>query len=440
MKKSILMMAVLLICLASILPAQTIEITFAGDNNGQAVTLDSVLARNHNLGAEVMLYPPDLTLILVGVGIEENTIEHHLVFSLNQNYPNPFNNQTSFQIQMYENAPVEISISNLLGQTVLSHSQNLDRGIHSFTFTGGNQASLFLTAQSQGKRKTIKMACNPCGRNDNPSLINTGFTNTRQQLKSGQFSGDLPFEPGNEVLMIGYAGNQESGCAEIPEYSHECKFQFATNIACPGTETVTYMGQTYNTIQIFGQCWLKENLNAGEMLNSMIAPSNNSVIEKYCLFNMESLCDTAGGLYFWDEMMQYTTQNGAQGICPEGWHVPTDLDWRILEGAADSEIPIGHFIWGVNSWRGTDAGGNLKHTGTYYWEPPNTGATNAYGFSAIPAGYFVQSEFWGAGWKTYLWSSNPQMKYWHHMDWEHATMNRNIGDTSVAVSVRCIKD
>jgi len=57
--------------------------------------------------------------------------------------------------------------------------------------------------------------------------------------------------------------------------------------------------------------------------------SNNSVIEKYCYNNEEDSCTKYGGLYQWDEMMQYTTEQGVRGICPAGWHLPTDEEWKI---------------------------------------------------------------------------------------------------------------
>ena len=58
--------------------------------------------------------------------------------------------------------------------------------------------------------------------------------------------------------------------------------------------------------------------------------TNNGIIEKYCYDNDPVNCATYGGLYQWDEMMQYTTQQGTQGICPAGWHLPTDAEWTIL--------------------------------------------------------------------------------------------------------------
>jgi len=156
--------------------------------------------------------------------------------------------------------------------------------------------------------------------------------------------------------------------------------------------------------------------------------------------NDEYYCSLFGGLYFWNETMQYANQTGGQGICPYGWHIPDDLDWQILEGAVDSLFKIGDPAWGSNNWRGSDAGGNLKQTGTTYWEPPNTGATNGFGFSLLPGGYFVQNAFWGPGYKAYLWSSQYPQKYYRNMDYNKAKVNRNVGGSEAAFSVRCMKD
>ncbi len=102
------------------------------------------------------------------------------------------------------------------------------------------------------------------------------------------------------------------------------------NLVCPETPTVTYAGKIYNTVQIGNQCWLKENLDVGVMINSSDMPSDNGVIEKYCYNNDKNNSDVYGALYTWDEAMQYETKKGAQGICPEGWHIPTIDEFRAL--------------------------------------------------------------------------------------------------------------
>lgn len=97
-----------------------------------------------------------------------------------------------------------------------------------------------------------------------------------------------------------------------------------------GASKVSYGGKDYNTVLIGEQCWLKENLNVGSQILHGQWPGNNSTIEKYCYNDLQANCETYGGLYLWDEAMQYVTIEGAKGICPDGWHMPTEADVQIL--------------------------------------------------------------------------------------------------------------
>lgn len=140
------------------------------------------------------------------------------------------------------------------------------------------------------------------------------------------------FNIGDELLFIGHYLGLESGILKIPVISDTIIFQFAYNIPCPEAPIVDYGDQIYNTVQIFNQCWLNENLNIGFRINNILDQEDNSVIEKYCYNNDFTKCDIYGGLYQWDEMMQYVEIQGVQGICPTDWHIPTDNEWKILEG------------------------------------------------------------------------------------------------------------
>ncbi len=90
------------------------------------------------------------------------------------------------------------------------------------------------------------------------------------------------------------------------------------------------LGKTITLYLIGNQCWLKENLNVGTQIVHGQWPSNNGTIEKYCYNDLPANCDTYGGLYMWDEAMQYVTTEGAQGICPDGWHMPTEAEVQTL--------------------------------------------------------------------------------------------------------------
>lgn len=100
-------------------------------------------------------------------------------------------------------------------------------------------------------------------------------------------------------------------------------------------DEIRYEGQTYHTVLIGSQCWMRENLNVGTMIDGPSIQTtgkqtNNQIIEKYCYDNDATNCATYGGLYEWNEAMQYITTPGARGICPEGWHIPTSTEFQTL--------------------------------------------------------------------------------------------------------------
>ena len=199
-------------------------------------------------------------------------------------------------------------------------------------------------------------------------------------------------------------------------------------VPCPGIPTVTYEGQVYNTILIGGQCWLKENLNVGTMINGDDGMTNNGVIEKYCYDNDPANCEIYGGLYQWHEMMEYSTTPGVQGICPSGWHLPTDEEWTTLTDFLGASV----------------AGGKMKETGTIHWQSPNTGATNESGFTALPGGYRnTGGNFDDLTNNAHFWSSselNTGYAWDRGLSYGSDAVNRNHRNKDFGFSVRCFQD
>ncbi len=213
-------------------------------------------------------------------------------------------------------------------------------------------------------------------------------------------------------------------------------------------------GQSYTTVQIGTQCWMAENLNIGTRIDGSGDQTQNTpteIIEKYCYDNTEDSCGIYGGLYQWAEMVQY--ENGAtnttswdpvptgnvQGICPTGWHIPTDAEWKTMEmylGMTQEEADN-------SGLRGTDEGGKMKEAGTAHWDSPNTGATNSSGFTALPGGYrYSNGSFYYLGGIGYWYSSSENGP---------GAQNRRLSDDSDQVarynfskvsgySVRCLKN
>ncbi|MBN1338986.1 MAG: hypothetical protein JXA03_06675, partial [Bacteroidales bacterium] len=202
-------------------------------------------------------------------------------------------------------------------------------------------------------------------------------------------------------------------------------------------------GKKYSTLSIGTQCWMGENMNTGTMLNGNEEQENNGIIEKYCYDNDSANCGEYGGLYKWDEAMQYVTTEGSKGICPPtgGWHIPADEEWKMLEGAVDSQFDYPDSEWDGTGWRGFDAGLNLKTTTGWYG---GGNGTDLFGFSAKPAGFRntggdFQSLFEG----TFFWTSKEYQlvdKWRRGYDWNHESSNRYYVSKYYAPSVRCIKD
>jgi uncharacterized protein (TIGR02145 family) len=419
----------------------TIDLIFTAVDNTSYVQLDSIKVINRTQGGDTVLYWPDTVLSVYYVGIHANPFEK-TAFQVFQNHPNPAAGKTSVSLYVPEKDKVSIMVTDILGRMVLQNESVLDKGKHSFRFTPGNGNQFFFTARWQGLSSSIRILQTGSHSGGTAALEYTGSTDYFPVLKSTENIQDFPFTPGDELLYIGYAGTFQSGMTDAPQASQTYTFQFATNIPCPGMPTVEYAGQVYNTIQIYSQCWLKENLNVGVMIPGSQSQSNNGTIEKYCFNNEPDSCAKYGGLYQWHEMIQYTGQQGAQGICPPGWHLPTDEEWKVLEGAVDSQYGIGDNAWENGGYRGFDAGANLKATSGWY---QNGNGTDLFGFSGLPGGYRdYDGIFFEAGLNGQWWTSTESYlnNTWsRYLAYGSSKAGRYFNfDKENGFSVRCLKD
>ena len=222
-----------------------------------------------------------------------------------------------------------------------------------------------------------------------------------------------------------------------------------------GTSTVTDVdGNSYNTVLIgtgaTAQCWMKENLRVTKYRDNTVIPLDASggangttgsetwssrtggALTVYA--NDNSNLATYGYLYNWFAV------NDAKGLCPTGWHVPTDAEWTTLESYLNTVAPTGN------------VGGKMKSTGTTYWNSPNTDANNTSGFTALPGGVrdfgggfqIIRNSafFWSAtesdgsnAWYRYLFSAGVPSAPVSYDDVDRYDINKSVG-----ASVRCLRD
>jgi uncharacterized protein (TIGR02145 family) len=213
-----------------------------------------------------------------------------------------------------------------------------------------------------------------------------------------------------------------------------------------GTSTVTDLdGNSYNTVQIGTQCWTQSNLTVSKYRNGDNIPtglSNTSwestTAGSYAIYNNDSVND---GLY--GKLYNHYAVMDSRGLCPMGWHVPTESEWNVMVKYLDPNADTG-----TAGSQSTTAGGALKSTTTQPtpggWNSPNTGATNSSGFSAVPGGVRASPSggFYNLGLSVFWWSSSLSgtVAWSRQVNSFSGNIFRNFGSPTAGCSVRCLRD
>jgi len=188
----------------------------------------------------------------------------------------------------------------------------------------------------------------------------------------------------------------------------------------------------------------------------MTAPGGD---QKYCYNDIEANCTTYGGLYEWGEAMNYAASincdpcggSGVQGICPAGYHIPTDLEWSRYEYCIEYNIaPSGSTSLSdfqtLTGWRGTNStagpGAKMKVTSS---NTPAWDGTNTSGFSALPAGYryYGVGSFAGLGSHAIFWSATEgsgTYAWYRVLNAGYSQSYRGNVDKTYGLSVRCLQN
>lgn len=253
-------------------------------------------------------------------------------------------------------------------------------------------------------------------------------------------------DPFREYFVRAYATNG-AGTA----YGEEISFRTLWD----QSQVSDYEGNLYHTVQIGNQVWMTENLRSTRYADGSAIPvvadssdwSSLAVDDRaYCWYLNDSGNKMIhGALYNWTAAMNGEPGNDnnpsmVQGVCPAGWHLPSDEEWKELEVylgmsrmEADKEV-----------WRGSDEGGKLKLEGTEIWAEPNTGATNESGFSGIPGGYRQTSgKYSFLDCYAVYWTTTPydEESAWHrNLLCDYEQVYRYHYSKGGGFSVRCMKN
>jgi uncharacterized protein (TIGR02145 family) len=234
-------------------------------------------------------------------------------------------------------------------------------------------------------------------------------------------------------------------------YGDEKSFTTPDNMKQP---VIDIDNNIYYPVNIGDQTWLNLNVRTShypdgsviERIDDQLVWFNMPWYNKvYCWYeNYASLAAEYGNLYTWPAAMNLYSRDNIptgkiQGICPDGWHLPDDEEWKQLEmylGMSREEVDL-------ENWRGTDEGGKMKYEGTQSWNIPNTLATGESGFRALPAGIRNGAGYFeNMGTSTRFWSSSIRGDYaWiRQLDFNSSRIYRGTIGVYEGNSVRCIKD
>src|SRR5690554_4704895 len=272
--------------------------------------------------------------------------------------------------------------------------------------------------------------------NENPTIDDN---KTEDGTGAGSFTSSVTgLEPNTTYYLRAYATNSAGT-------SYGSIMSFTTQEGSSGsTFTDPRDGKVYQTVVIGNQVWMAENLAYLPSVNMVADGSEDAAGSYYYVYGYDgtNVADakatgnyaTYGVLYNWTAAMDgeassTTNPSGIQGVCPAGWHLPSEAEWTELT----------NYLGGTGV-----AGGKLKETGTTHWNTPNTGATNETGFTALPGGLRSGSgAFYNVGYSGYWWSAtevNVTNAWDRLMYGYYSYVDRGYFNKEVGFSVRCVRD
>ena len=230
--------------------------------------------------------------------------------------------------------------------------------------------------------------------------------------------------------------------AQVLPGNTTCANEYINVVGCNGQTSLTYDGRTYDLVEIGGQCWFADNLATDQYRNGDAIPTgldnatwSTTTNGAYAIYNNDPVNDSIyGKLYNW-----YTTVDN-RGLCPAGWHVPTDCEWMYLEGSLGMSVLDQQMM----GWRGSNEGDAIKSS--FDWGIQNGNFQDSYGFSLKPGGFRSVNggNYYDNGINGLWWSNNIGASGY--------PLDRKLSNSSSTIlrgyslsiqdgfSVRCLKD
>ena len=416
------------------LHSQDYLITFAGA--GASTTVDSVKIENLMQGTKLKMKGSDILRLTVVTGIEAMSENETGKISF---YPNPMKDYAKMQFVLPEPGETMVSLYDISGREITHTKDLLTGGKHVYAINGLKEG-IYLAKVNSGRYSCTGRLISSGSRGAGIKIVYENTLTLHQKQYDSKGTNEekiMQYHTGDRLLMKGISGIYSTVVTDVPTAGKTITFNF---IGCTDGD-----GNNYPIVQIgtakgttdkldqegekASQIWMAENLKTTKYKDFTSIPNvtvNETwaglITPAYCWYNNDiGNKNVYGALYNW-----YTLTTGK--LCPEGWHMPTDAEWKTLTD----------FLGGTST-----AGFKLKETGIIHWTSPNNWASNETGFTALPGGRRLNFGFDHLHNLGTIWSSteiSSTNASYRTMSYLNSNTDRNDYFKSGGFSVRCLKD
>ena len=251
---------------------------------------------------------------------------------------------------------------------------------------------------------------------------------------------------GTLINCVVTACRADNGAAVSGESGSLINNTITRNGSLECSSVTDYDGNVYHAVQIGSQCWMAENLRTTHY-------ADGSAVAYYLNYNLDQT--TYGLFYTWNAVMNGASSSGSnpsgvQGVCPDGWHVPSNLEWGQLTGymSIRSQYLCNNIYNNISKSLASASGWGTPCTGTCY--PCNDqSANNSSGFNAFPAGFITDSgsaNYAHSG--AYFWTSRTNSNNStygvyvkiYESERDAQIYNNSSYSKNYRMSVRCVRD
>lgn len=212
-----------------------------------------------------------------------------------------------------------------------------------------------------------------------------------------------------------------------------------------------YDGNKYDAVKIGDQVWMASNLKTKHFADGTEIPESKTT-DLTSAMRYEPKCSNSqlndfGYLYNWEAAVKgtkisTTSTEKVQGVCPDGWHIPTLTEWKSLISYLESDKKYQSGDSCANIGKALASQSNWKSCGTAHSVGNRPASNNATGFTAMPAGTYFGTNF-STGEYAYFWSATPYdstYAYGTYLFYRFTNATTSFANKGDGFSVRCVKD